>query len=243
MTEKTPPRLVWCLGMVASGSTWLFNATRAVAAVLYPGARVTGCFAGHFRDLRKLPGLDALNVVKTHGLPATAAAFMGAQANVILISLRDPRDAVTSMLQHMGEDFPTALTRMEKSARMAAAFARDPRALVLGYENGFTEGETVFDDLAAALGGRLTTAQRGALFAATRRERIEEKIFRLEELPTARYAPGTDDLLDHDTQWHRHHAGRSGESGRWRHLLPPHQAMAIEHRMAEFMREFGYTRG
>ena len=46
MSERDPPRLIWCLGMYASGSTWLYNAAREVAAVLYPGSRAAGRFAG-----------------------------------------------------------------------------------------------------------------------------------------------------------------------------------------------------
>jgi hypothetical protein len=98
----------------------------------------------------------------------------------------------------------------------------------------------VFDQLAAALGGRLTEAQRADLYEATRREKIEEKISKLAALPNARHNLVTGDVLDPDTQWHRHHAGRSGTIGRWRQMLPAQEAALIERRMASFMRQFGY---
>lgn len=236
--KAEPPKLVWCLGMYASGSTWLFNATRAVAAVLYPENRIAGHFADGMKGLRKLPA--ALNVVKTHELPPAAAAFLQARADVILVSLRDPRDAVTSAMQHMGENFAQALRLTAASAQITARFASDSRARLLVYEHGFTETPDIFDLLAAALGGRLTSTARQTLFAATRRDKIEEKISRLAELPTAWRNRGTDDLLDRDTHWHRHHAGRSGETGRWRRVLTPRQTARIEQRLGGFMAEFGY---
>jgi hypothetical protein len=238
MRETEPPRLVWCVGMYASGSTWLFNAARAVAAVLYPERRVAGHYAETMKGLRHLP--PALNIVKTHDLGPAAATVLAKRAERILVSLRDPRDAVTSMMQHMGQSFPEALARVETSAQFAARHAGDPRASLFLYESGFTDAEASFDRLAEALGGALTPAQRQALFTATRRDRIEEKISRLAELPTAWRNPATGDLLDRDTQWHRHHAGRSGESGRWRRMLPPPEVAQIEQRMAGYMREFGY---
>lgn len=238
MRGTDPPRLVWCLGMYASGSTWLYNAAREVAAALHPAQRVAGHYAEAMKPLKALP--PALNVVKTHDPGAAAAGFLAARADRIFVSLRDPRDAVTSMMQHMGQSFPQALQRVEASAQRAARFAGDARAKLFIYEFGFTETEAAFDNLASALGGALSPAQRASLFAATRRGKIEEKISRLAELPTAWRNPVTDDLLDRDTQWHRHHAGRSGETGRWRRLLAPQKAAQIERRMAGFMREFGY---
>ncbi len=234
----TQPRLVWCLGMYASGSTWLFNAARAVAGVLYPQQRVAGHFVEELRPLRALP--RALNVVKTHDLGPAAARFMAERADVILISLRDPRDAVTSMVQHMQLDFAPALQRAETSAQFAASFAGDARAALFIYESGFTDAAETFDSLAAALGGTLTPEQRTALFAATRRSKIEEKISRLAQLPTAWRNPADGDLLDRDTQWHHHHAGRDGESGRWRRMLPVQEVAQIERNMADFMQAFGY---
>lgn len=241
MRKSDPHQLIWCLGMYASGSTWLFNAVREVAAVLYPARRVSGRWAGGMKELidLKAPGA-ALHVVKTHELTPVAAKFMQARAGAIFLSLRDPRDAVTSLMQHMGESFAQALRRIELSAQITARHAGDTRTKLFIYESGFTETAAVFDDLAAVLGGTLTADQRQMLFNATRRGKIEEKISRLAELPTVWRNPATDDLLDRDTQWHRHHAGRNGETGRWRHALAPREVVAIEQRLADFMRDFGY---
>jgi len=234
-----PPRLVWCLGMYASGSTWLFNAARDVASRLYPQEIVAGHYAEGMEVLNNLPAV--LNVVKTHQLGRTEARFLEARAERILVSVRDPRDAVTSLMQHMGQSFLQALHFVENSGHFAGRHAGDARAELFRYESGFTDSEAIFDHLAAAFGGALAPEARQELFAATRRAKIEEKISRLEDLPTSWRNPANGDVVDRDTQWHRHHAGRSGESGRWHRLLPREGVALIERRMAGFMKEFGYS--
>ena len=224
--------------MYSSGSTWLFNAARAVATALYPQEHVAGHYAEGMDVLGQLPA--ALNIVKTHHLGRAEARFLEMRAARILISLRDPRDAVTSMMQHMGQNFLQALHFVEHSAQFAARYAGHPQAELYLYESGFTDTEAVFDQMAAALGGVLSAGERHNLFTATRRSQIEEKISRLEELPTTWRNPANGDVVDRDTQWHRHHAGRSGESGRWKRLLPREGTALIERRMAGFMRKFGY---
>jgi hypothetical protein len=39
------------------------------------------------------------------------------------------------------------------------------------------------------------------------------------------------DRLDPQTHWHTHHAGRTGEIGRWRRELSPAQADAVVERL------------
>ena len=238
MFKHPAPRVVWCLGMYASGSTWLFNVTREVTQRLHPQTRVTGHYVDATDRLGRLPA--GLAVVKTHHLGRTAAQRLAAKAEVIMLSLRDPRDAVTSLMQHMGQNFLQALRWVEDSALFCAQYADDPRTALLRYEDGFTETPEIFDVLATRLGGGLGAQAREELFAQSRRAAIEAKIARLKDLPTAWHNPATGDVVDRDTQWHLHHAGRSGENGRWRRLLPPEAASHVEQRLDGFMRRFGY---
>jgi hypothetical protein len=53
--------------------------------------------------------------------------------------------------------------------------------------------------------------------------------------------PRSGDMLDPETQWHRHHAGRAGEVGGWRRILSPAQATTVERRMADWMAASGYA--
>ncbi len=233
-------RFTWCLGMYASGSTWLFNAARAVAAELQPSLPHRAVYLEAFPHLARLPRGPA--VVKSHDLTPSLARFLEARSSRILLSLRDPRDAVTSLMQHVGQSFPCALHWVERSAHFCARYASHKRATLFIYERGFTELPETFDRLASSFDGTLSLPTRERLFAGTRRHIIEERIARLENLPTTWRNPANGDLVDTISQWHAHHAGRTGETGRWRLFLPPDHVRQIEERLASFMREFGYIR-
>lgn len=230
--------MIWCLGMYSSGSTWLYNAARQTAAACGL-ENVAGTYAERLEELRALPP-GALNVVKTHDLGRAAEKFMAANAEKILISIRDPRDAAASLMRHMRHRFLPALEKVENSAAFCARFIADPRAEIFTYEAGFTERIETFDRLAGIFGARLEPAAREKLFAASRRGAIEAFIAGLKHNPAARTDSRTGDIVDIDTQWHGHHAGRSGEIGGWRQVLPEDAARLVETRLGGFMRQQGY---
>ncbi len=229
--------MIWCLGMYASGSTWLFNATREVAAAVSPEPAIS-CYAETLKMLAPLRAPTAIKIVKTHQLDRRADAYMARYAGVILLTIRDPRDAVASMMLYMRRDFAEALAAVERSAWYCQRFAADPRTLLLRYESGFIDDPTTLDRLAAACNGELQAPTRAAIFAATRRAAIEARIARLDDLPTT-VTDGAD-VVDLVSQWHRHHANRTGEIGRWRRLLDADAVALIDRRLAGFMAAHGY---
>ena len=181
-----------------------------------------------------------IRIVKTHQLDAKAEAFMKEAATAILLTIRDPRDAVVSLMQHMRHSFFAALATVERSALFAQRYAADPRTVLWRYEAGFIDEPATFDTLAATLGGALAAPARAALFAQSRRAAIEARIARLEELPTTVKDPRSGDVVDMVSQWHRHHANRDGAVGRWRQLLTPDAVAIVEQRLGAWMTALGY---
>ncbi|MBU6418893.1 MAG: sulfotransferase domain-containing protein [Proteobacteria bacterium] len=224
--------------MYASGSTWLFNATREVVAALSPIQPVHSAFIETWPHLAKLPA--GFVIVKSHALSPGLARLLEIQSARILVTIRDPRDAVTSLMQYMGQSFEKALKRVEHSARFCSRYAAHERAILLPYESGFTESADAFDKLAECFGQQLTASSRGRLFAATRREAIEHHISQLDNLPTSWRNPHNGDLLDTSTQWHAHHAGRTGATGRWRQYLSAEHILRIETALHDFMVQHDY---
>ncbi len=89
--------------------------------------------------------------------------------------------------------------------------------------------------------GHLAKEDRADIFAANSRASVEARIATLETLPTAIRDARTGDIVDPSTQWHRYHAGRSGEVGRWRHLLTLAEVAMIEQSLGDWMHRFGYA--
>ena len=230
----------WCAGMFASGSTWAFNVMRGMLAGAYPGRAVKGRFVNVAADLDGLDDADAVHVVKSHDMAPEVAAELLRRATRLVVTIRDPRDAVTSLMLYQRYRFEQALTTIAKSGNFVAGLVADPRALLLRYESGFIEDAGTLDRMAAWFGTRLPAAERDRLFAAHRRAAVEGLIAGLDDLPQAQRDARSGDIFDPETQWHRHHAGRSGEVGRWRRMLLPGQAAAVEREMRELMARFDY---
>jgi hypothetical protein len=51
---------------------------------------------------------------------------------------------------------------------------------------------------------------------------------------------GQHDVFNVATGWHKHHAGRKGEVGRWHRDLSDGQLRAIEQRLRPWMERVGY---
>ncbi len=225
--------------MYASGSTWLYNAARQTA--LAAGLEMRSCYAETLKMLEPVRQSEAgVRIVKSHQLDAPAAAFMGGHAEVILLTIRDPRDAVVSLMQHMRHGFGAALQTVGRSAAFCGRFADDPRTHVLRYEGGFIDDPTTFDRLAGLMGTQLPAGARERLFANSRRAAIEARIASFAALPGTVADPRSGDVVELESQWHLHHVGRSGESGRWRRLLSPQAALVVEQRFSGWMAHFGY---
>ena len=238
------PDLIWCPGMYASGSTWLFNAVLQVAAATRSGAPVFSYFiapgsASAFATPADAP--SSIHVVKSHEVDAAMERTLGEDAKAIFVTVRDPHDAVHSVMTSMKREFASALDLVAGSAELCARVAQIPRARLLRYESGFVDEQVTLDELAAACGGPWSALQREAIFAGTRRKAIEKFIAELPQRPGTLWSPSKEDALDPVTHWHLYHAHRTGEIGRGRRDLAPQQVERIQSRLAGWMAEMGYA--
>jgi hypothetical protein len=230
--------LHWCLGMQASASTWIYNAVLKVAPILIPDTPAKGRFVAYHGKLGFLDEPGQLHIVKTHGVDAQTQLELGKRATSIIISIRDPRDVVASLLLYHDTNFKQALMEVERAAVTCANFALDPRAFVLRYETQFSEDPVTIDRIAGVFGCELPRHERDRVFAESRRENVEKLINNLDQLPSARRYG--EDLFDSETQWHKLHVGRTGEIGKWRRTLSEGQIARIEARFFDWMRRFEY---
>ncbi|MBV8456307.1 MAG: hypothetical protein JO122_06800 [Acetobacteraceae bacterium] len=222
--------------MQASASTWVYNLALDLARLLITHQPVKGVFVPYRGHLQWLD--DTVPVVKSRGVDAPTEASLSRRAHAIIISIRDPRDCVASLVKYHSLSFREALQDVEYAA---TNLADDRRAILLRYESQFTEKLETIDQIAAVFGQGLSPDQRNLAFRNSRREAIEKLISKLEQCPSAQRAGN--DIYDAERHWHKVHANRTGAIGKWRDNLTPRDVARIELRLAHRMREFGYLPG
>ncbi len=228
-------RTIWCLGMYGSASTWLFNVVRLVQALALEAQPVSHFFSGG-ESLAEFGRAGTVDLVKSHEIAGEATVLaLAARAARIFITVRDPRDAVVSLMQARSHSFERALYFVGDAARLCMEFSGDARARLYRYESGFFNDEQTVHEIAVWLGGAICAADAARIFAATSRPEVEKHIARMHGQPGILQDRQSGDLLDPHTQWHSHHAGRRGETGRWRTVLTPEQVLEIETRIPYFL--------
>jgi hypothetical protein len=220
--------------MYASASTWLFNVVRQILEVAQQNAVHTAFISGKESDLvLGPPGI--VTIIKSHEIDNEARILdVARQSRKILITIRDPRDAVTSLIEAHKYDFDRALNYVEQSASLCKSFAKDRRAKLFQYETAFAANPNTVLVVAAHLGYSLEKAAARSIYASLSRAEVEKHINKLPGLPGILKDKVSGDLLDAKTQWHSHHGGRDGEIGKWKRKLTPKQAESVVSRLGSF---------
>jgi len=215
--------------MYGSASTWLFNVVRELGAVR---GMVVSDFVSDGGGLPARVAPDATYVFKSHEIGNIAVLdWLNRFSTQLIVTVRDPRDAVSSLMLYHGYAFERALDYVDRSARLCARFAADERALLLAYESRFFERAETVARVDAHLGWKAGAATRDAIFGCLQRAAVDAYIARLPAVPGVLQDRSSGDMLDPRTHWHTHHAGRSGEVGRWKRELSAEQVRQVEQRL------------
>lgn len=227
-------QMALCCGLNSSGSTWLFNLVREIC--LAEGWQFQSLYAADETDLLPLLVRTARIVVKLHAPPPGLRAFIAGCGEPMLLTVRDPRDAVVSLMRRFGQSFEAALDQIAASAASLAELATLRPVEALRYEDGFVGSPALFDRVAALLGARLPAGRRDAILARLSPEQVSRQI---DELAASGRLSGGVDLATH---WHLNHVG-DGKVGKFADALTRAQQEAVARRTAEFCARFGYDPG
>jgi len=158
-------------------------------------------------------------------------AFLKDGARLIVITIRDPRDAVTSLIRSKAAGFRLALASVEETFQLCASMAARPNAYVMSYETRFFDDAATIRALARQLGYDVPENVMDGIFEMLTRKEVEKYIATLPRRPRMKMNPETKDFYDPKTHWHTHHAGRTGESGGFQDCLTAAQIKEVEQRL------------
>lgn len=249
------PRGILCAGAKSSASTWLYNVVAEILrhrgeaeATSYVRTNDTQSpvhgnvrqfYADSPRGFPKYdPSADTL-VVQTQQPSAALSALAARSQFRVMMTIREPRDAVASLMKRFGFSFPGAFKAVaEGDARIVELF-RHSTPLVLRFEDRFYEREMTIEAVAEFLGVDLPAMLVREIFNALTRESVARKIESMRE-------SGVLDALvnpaghDPHTRWRLGHVGEIA-IGQHAEFLSREQQLVVLTATAEYCTEFGYS--
>ena len=234
-----PAEMAVCLGLPRSASTWVYNVARDVLGRRYPAGPIA---CGFSDDLAAVGAIQSRPVrcfvVKAHNPRGELRALLGATSVRLLISIRDPRDAVASLRQSFRLAFHDAAGAVYSSARAVAEIARSHHHLLLRYEDGFPNDVATVERICEALGCTEEAPVLRSIHHEQSRARVSQKIGELGRRGAFKPAPALA-TWDPETQWHPGHLG-DGRIGKYAEVLTAAQIRRLEQHFGFFMAQFSY---
>ena len=245
--------VVVCAGVHSSGSTWLFNAVADLlrsAITNVPGpfnspvtgdvaeAGVAQFFAESVDAFPEFAELPKYLVVKTHVAENSLLFLARFAAGPILISVREPRDAVASLMVRFDMPFEDALTAVVGAAKRSITLLQIGTPLVLRYEDRFFERKETVAKLADFLSITVSKATTVRIWRSLSREAVTSKIEQLFEQGTFGLEANPN-CYDPTTHWHPRHIGQ-GKIGIFHDVLSNRQQALVVIATQKFCNWFGY---
>ncbi len=232
------------LGVPGSASTWVFNVVRELR-LSNRGSKTFESFYSDmvdrawtvFRDHRHL---ERIVVWKLHEPDASWAAFLAHMDVKLVISIRDPRDSMLSLMERFGE------TKRGAFDRVSLAFSRivdclDHAYAGLRYEDRFFDAPGTVTELARHLHLSLDPAERDRIFATYQTATVKQFGQALADLPGERARRLGNTHYDEVTQIHRTHIGDQ-RIGKWRDQFDAEDRKRLNAQFRTVLDAFGYDR-
>jgi hypothetical protein len=162
------------------------------------------------------------------------ARFVGA---TVFLTVREPRDAIASLMLRFHHRFDGALAEVGAGSRRMVEL-RTLKPFVLRYERRFFDDEATVASVAARLGIKVSADVRRAIHRSLRRDAVKAKIEGLARKGV--FGRKRDpDRFDPATHWHPGHVG-DGTSGKYPAVLSPRQERAVLAATRQYCSAFGY---
>ena len=234
------PRLVATVGLHGSASTCVFNVVRELMIAAVGADNVLATFADDVSGLPPPLRPESRHVVlKSHCGSPSWQWLVALTAAPVLLSVRDPRDSVVSIMERFGVTLEQAVRDVAADCHLAWLCA-DAGSEPLRFENRFYDDDgfasrtaarlelDVPEDVCREIGRRYSTGSMRAFAAA------------LDDMPGERVVRFGQMQYDQVTQIHRTHIG-DARIGKWREYFPPPERDRLTQTFAPVLEKFGYA--
>jgi hypothetical protein len=229
-----------CAGLYSSGSTWLFNL--AVGMMKSGGGSpIATVYADEYGADAEFFAKDSLVVFKSHRPGRSFRDRLKRGDLSLILTLREPRDAVASLMLRWDLDFELALARVAASAQALARLAGHHPRLLLRYEEDFTGNDETPAAVVRHLGIDAPPELRTDLLAGLTQAAVRSQIAAWRNAGLLGLGP-PDNEFEPATHWHLGHVG-DGKIGKWPAVLSDAQARRVLRSTRAFCEAFGYPTG
>jgi hypothetical protein len=238
------PQIVLCAGLKSSGSTWLYNAIirlceSSAQARRISRARIMPFYAESIEQFPSGAERALVLVVKTH-IPSPSLVFLTRfTRGTAFVTVREPRDAVASLMQRFGHRFEPCLKEVAAGSERVLDIARTLRPLVLRYESRFFARSQTIHRLSARLQFDVPKETAERICRELSAGEVTKKIARLAARGTFGKSPDPD-RFEPRTHWHPGHVG-DRKIGKFAEVLTPRMQQAVLKAMPDYCRFFGYA--
>jgi hypothetical protein len=234
------PLVIATIGLHASASTWVFNVVRELMIAALGEDHVAAPCADRMAQLADQTQFAGKHVVlKSHYGSPELDAWLTAFDAMVILSIRDPRDASISMAQRFQGTLDRAVQWLTRDCERLMRLA-DQNHMLLRYEDRFFDDVATVEQLADAIGAPLPRSVIETIFERYRADTVRAFAARFDTLPPERLQRIGRFRMDRVTQIHEPHIG-NGVSGKWR-ALPAGIQNELNLLFAQFLDRFGYER-
>ena len=242
--ELDAPRIIVCVGMVGSASTWLFNVVRSIeSTVRSEPVRSAYVDTVTYEMLPDIVHAGASSIVIKSHVPSPsllAAIYFGRIP--ALLTIRDPRDATASLMTRFGTQFEEAAARVFASAAALVHLAHIATPLTLRYEDGFFDNWQTVSHIASFIASPLQDEQARAIADSLSRDNVRQFVeAKIREGALSTETPSRS--FDGTTHWHPYHVG-DGKVGKFADILTEAQIAQVDRETRPFRERFyrnGYS--
>jgi hypothetical protein len=231
----TKPKVVATVGLHGSASTWLFNVTRELVVAERGEADVSALYTD---VIESIPAAnERCLVIKSHHGSRKLDAWLKDVGALILLSVRDPRDAAISMARRFNAPLATAVGWLAADcARMRILVAAGHP--IFRYEDRFFEDDMAVSHVAALLQVDQDPMVIAKITSDYNTGAVKRFTQVLHQLPPERISHLGMTVFDTTTQLHQAHIGDT-MSGKWR-ALAPDVRVKLRQTFGSFLNEFHY---
>jgi hypothetical protein len=230
-------RIVLCAGLQSSGSTWLFHVV--IGLISKHNKSVVPFFADSLDSFPEVPTDTDYLVVKNHAPHGSLLKLAALTEAPILMTIRDPRDSVSSLMTRFSYTFADAERVVAASAAALEQVGSRQANVLLRYEDAFFDDIQTVKKVASHLGLRVSQKVMQEVFNGLTPQMVRGKIAELQKKGI--FGEGRDPArYDPKTLWHLGHIG-TRKSGQFSTTLSPSQQISVAIATRGYCREFNYS--